>query len=230
MIQPLPVIEGRMAGMSPTCAVPSTVPMNSVPSTDSCTNRSPSPIWPRACITASRAQVPVPQGERSSRPGETTDGIARALLAAVQPQRTGEQGLVDGVDLGFSGCTAGTCSAAAALMRSPTATRSAPSSLVSAKPRDAGVDQRVDHAAICDVDVTVPRPATSTARSSAKTNAGTLSKVTLTHLPSRHCAVTGTRPAGASSTICVTGSRIGIIPVSSSAVTVQIVFVPDIGT
>ena len=36
-------------------------------------------------------------------------------------------------------------------------------------------------------------------------------------------------PAGASSVSSVTGSRIGIIPVSSSAVVTQIVLVPDIG-
>jgi hypothetical protein len=76
----------------------------------------------------------------------------------------------------------------------------------------------------------VPSPGTSTCRSSANTKAGTLSKVTLTHLPSRHSAVTGTSPAGASSVSLVTGSVIGSMPVSSRAVTVQIVFVPDIGT
>jgi hypothetical protein len=48
-------------------------------------------------------------------------------------------------------------------------------------------------------------------------------------LPSRQRASTGTGPAGVSSVSRVTGSRIGSIPVSSSTVTVQMVFEPDIG-
>ena len=36
-----------------------------------CTNTSPGWIWPFACMTARRAEHPVPQGERSQRPGDT---------------------------------------------------------------------------------------------------------------------------------------------------------------
>jgi hypothetical protein len=45
--------------------------------------------------------------------------------------------------------------------------------------------------------------------------------------PSRQSARMRTSPAGASSTISVTGSVIGSIPVSSSTVAVLIVFEPD---
>ena len=45
--------------------------------------------------------------------------------------------------------------------------------------------------------------------------------------PAAQSARTRIRPAGASSTSSVTGSRIGSIPVSSSTVTTQIVLLPD---
>ena len=78
--------------------------------------------------------------------------------------------------------------------------------------------------------MSVPMPGTSTGFCRPNTKAGTLRKVTLSHLPFRHCASTGTRPPGASRVSRVTGSRIATIPVSSNAVAVQIVLVPDIGT
>jgi len=53
--------------------------------------------------------------------------------------------------------------------------------------------------------------------------------VTPVTLPFAQAARTCTRPAGASRTRSVTGSVIGTMPVSSSAVVTQIVFVPDIG-
>ena len=59
-------------------------------------------------------------------------------------------------------------------------------------------------------------------------NDGTFSNSTRVTLPSRHCAVTSIRPAGTSSCSVVTGSTIGIIPVSSSTVVTTIRFVPDI--
>jgi hypothetical protein len=45
--------------------------------------------------------------------------------------------------------------------------------------------------------------------------------------PPEHSAETRTSPAGASSTIVVTGSTISTMPVSSSTAAVLIVFVPD---
>ena len=59
-------------------------------------------------------------------------------------------------------------------------------------------------------------------------NAGTLRNVTPVTLPPAQFARTRMSPAGASSAISVTGSCIGSIPVSSRAVTTQIVLVPDI--
>ena len=75
----------------------------------------------------------------------------------------------------------------------------------------------------------VPRPSTSIGASSAKANAGTFRKVTETHLPSRHSARMSTGPAGMSSRNRVSGSTIGIAPVSSSTVAMHIVLEPDIG-
>jgi hypothetical protein len=53
--------------------------------------------------------------------------------------------------------------------------------------------------------------------------------VTSSTTPSRHRARTSTSPPGASSTSRVSGSSIGRMPVSSSTVTTQIEFEPDIG-
>jgi len=52
-------------GMSPMAASDSTRPVNRLPMMLSCTKRSPSPRSPRATSWAMRAEVPVPQGERS---------------------------------------------------------------------------------------------------------------------------------------------------------------------
>ena len=57
--------------------------------------------------------------------------------------------------------------------------------------------------------------------------AGTLRNVTPVTLPPAHVARIRISPAGASSVISVTGSVIGSMPVSSSAVATQIVLVPD---
>ncbi len=75
--------------------------------------------------------------------------------------------------------------------------------------------------------VTDPRCGTSIVLATCTAKAGTLRKVTLVTLPFEHSARTPTRPAGASSTRSVTGSRIGTMPVSSSAVATQIVLLPD---
>ncbi len=95
----------------------------------------PSAIWPRACMTASRAQVPVPQGERSSRPGDTT-----TVFLAVSRSPVRSTGPVNSVTVtsrisGFSGCTTGNCSTAAALIFWPTTQMSRASSGVMAKPQ-----------------------------------------------------------------------------------------------
>jgi hypothetical protein len=56
--------------------------------------------------------------------------------------------------------------------------------------------------------------------------AGTFSNVTCFTLPSWHSALIAIRPAGASSTNSVTGSCIGIMPVSSSTVATAMVLPP----
>ena len=75
----------------------------------------PMPISPRAYSTASRAIVPVPQGERSSRPGAMTT----ALLRTSSGPRGGPPNSVKvTVPMsGWSGCVTGVCSAAAPVMR-----------------------------------------------------------------------------------------------------------------
>ena len=62
--------------------------------------------------------------------------------------------------------------------------------------------------------------------SSASTKLGTPSSVTRSQRPSRQVATVRTSPAAVSRTTTVSGSVIGTAPVSSSAVTTQIVFEP----
>ncbi len=60
-----PSIEGMMASWLPTLVRPSMRPTNVEPMMLSCTKSSPSFSAPRATRCAMRAEVPVPQGERS---------------------------------------------------------------------------------------------------------------------------------------------------------------------
>jgi len=60
-------------------------------------------------------------------------------------------------------------------------------------------------------------------------NDGRFRTVIRSALPLEHSARTRTSPPGASSTISVTGSCIGMIPLSSSTVDTQIELEPDIG-
>ena len=116
--------------------VPRMRPMNSVPMMLSCTKVSPSASSPRACSTASRAEVPVPQGDRSWRPRRHDDRVAgrayRPAWFATDPANW--VWLIVWMS-GFSGCTQGIWTAAARLMRSPTSTSLAASELSSLKPR-----------------------------------------------------------------------------------------------
>jgi hypothetical protein len=73
----------------------------------------------------------------------------------------------------------------------------------------------------------VPRVGTSIGASRCVAKAGTLLKVTPVTLPPAHAARIRMSPAGASSVTSVTGSVIGSMPVSSSAVATQMVFEPD---
>ena len=75
----------------------------------------------------------------------------------------------------------------------------------------------------------MPRPSTSSGASSRSAKHGTFVNSTDSQRPSRQVARTSTTPPGASSRTIVSGSCIGSMPVSSSTVTTQIVFEPDIG-
>ena len=55
-----------------------------------------------------------------------------------------------------------------------------------------------------------------------------LANSTVLHFPSAHSATTSTGPPGMSRRRRVSGSRIGIMPVSSRTVAAQIEFEPDI--
>ena len=71
-----------------------------------------------------------------------------------------------------------------------------------------------------------PTSGTSSATSSASTNDGTPVNVTRSHRPSRQVASALTSPAAVSRVSSVVGSVIGRVPVSSSAVTTQMVLEP----
>ena len=65
VIQAWPAIDGTIAAYSPTFAAASTRPKNKLPMIDSWMKSSPTYNTPRAADWAMRADVPVPQGERS---------------------------------------------------------------------------------------------------------------------------------------------------------------------
>ena len=60
-----PAMEGMIASRLATVVAASTRPLNRDPMMDSCTNLSPTLSFPLAASCAMRAEVPVPQGERS---------------------------------------------------------------------------------------------------------------------------------------------------------------------
>ena len=70
---------GTMPGVPAMSTTSSIRPRNSVSMIDLWTKFSPALISLRACMTARRALVPVPQGERSRRPGDTTT-VLRAVF------------------------------------------------------------------------------------------------------------------------------------------------------
>jgi hypothetical protein len=142
----------------------------------------------------------------------------------------GEQRLVNGVDIRVLGMDAGDLNRRGSLDPLADLDEFRGLRIVELEAEALGIDEAVDIPPYATSTLMLPSPGTSTCPSSTNTKPGTLSKVTLTHLPSRHSAVTGTSPAGASSVSLVTGSCMGIMPVSRSTVTVQMVLVPDIGT
>ena len=111
------------------------MPVNFVSMMDSWMNSSPTLIWPRACMTASRAEVPVPHGLRSMRPGETIT----AFRDVGRPCASRPMGPAHSVWLmvwisGLAGWTALICTAAAALICSPMSTSCRASSGLMEKP------------------------------------------------------------------------------------------------
>ena len=90
--------------------------MKRVPITDSCTNGWFSSSSPRACSCAIRAEVPVPQGERSSQPG----WIETAARASA-PSRPGAVKITWRTPAirSSSGCTGRSAASIAAITRAP---------------------------------------------------------------------------------------------------------------
>jgi hypothetical protein len=72
VIQGVPDTVGTIAGRSPTDVDADTVPTNVESMIDRITSWSPTPSRPCATRTASRADTPVPVGDRSSFPGSIT--------------------------------------------------------------------------------------------------------------------------------------------------------------
>ena len=84
-IQPRPEMLGTMAGRPPTDAVPVMATANSLSISDVATKREPGPARPRAARQARRADVPVPQGDRSTRPLRTVAPRRRPAAGSSSP-------------------------------------------------------------------------------------------------------------------------------------------------
>ena len=102
------------------------------PIADACAIASPTPISPRAWSTAIRAERPVPVAERSSRPGATTTAFRLTLPTPCHGSAIWT--MLTPAIAGFSGCAHGSCSRAAARIRSPASERSRASCGSIAKP------------------------------------------------------------------------------------------------
>ena len=70
-IHPRPEMVGNTADRSPTTVVPPTEAVNSLSMSERAVKVEPGCAWPRAARQASRAEVPVPHGERSILPLST---------------------------------------------------------------------------------------------------------------------------------------------------------------
>ena len=217
---------GRPSGNRSTAVI---VPTNSDPITDRIRSWSPVPASPRACRTASRADTPVPVGERSSLPGSITEVLcstrpsssSAGTPAIWQNEMCAHSGLV--------GWRNPSCSFAAAVTRAPTSASSAAADGSTRRPRSAA-STRTKLSPPNAVSTRIsPTPGTSSRASRWSTNEGRFRTSIRSALPSRQRAVTSTRPPGASITNRVTGSIIGTRPVSSSTVATHIELLPDIG-
>ena len=82
---PLPEMLGTMAGRPPTDVVPVTATANSLSIKDVATKREPGSARPRAARQASRAEVPVPHGDRSTRPLRTVAPRSRPAPGSSSP-------------------------------------------------------------------------------------------------------------------------------------------------
>ncbi len=128
---------------------------------------------------------------------------------------------------GFSGCTHGSCSRAAAGSARPRGDSSRASEGSSEKPSAAASAIAYHMPPKATSTASDPSPSTSSGASSRSAKQGTFVSSTDSHFPSRQAARTSTTPAGASSRSVVSGSRISTMPVSSRTVATQIVFEPD---
>ena len=130
----LAAIVGTIPIRPPTVTSRTMPASNREPMIDSWTNPCPAASCPRACSTARRAEVPVPQGLRSMRPGATITAFRLTLPGPVN-------GIANSVNVtvwmsALSGWRTGSCRAAAAVIRLPRTTRSRASFGCTAKPSD----------------------------------------------------------------------------------------------
>ena len=117
VIQALPAIAGTMAGRPPTVVSRTMRPSNVEPIAEAWLIPSPTASVPRACSTASRADRPVPVAERSSRPGATTTALRETFPFPWNGPASWT--MLTPAMSGFSGWAHGSCSRAAARIRSP---------------------------------------------------------------------------------------------------------------
>ena len=205
---------------------------------------------PRACMQAMRAHVPVPHGERSSAPvhvAGSSDSWSVAMTIALRPSMPGAGDgpvimtrLIESIS-GLRGCFTGYCRFTASFRRDPidcsagtsagarpTPRSSARASTKNCPPKatSTGTMRVCPH---CAPGSTRGSTGISSGTPRCTANAGTFLIVTARTLPLSQRASTLTSPTAVSSVTVVTGSTIGIRPVSSSAVTVQMVLLPDMG-
>ena len=190
---------------------------------------SPTFIWPRACIRASRADEAVPVGERSILPGRmatacretrrplsfSTGPVNKQKVMASMPASVGWRNPI--------------CASASFTIDMPATAISRASLGERKKPSAAASTTTKLSPPKAISTVNAPKLVVSSVASRRSANDGILQKRIRSTLPLLHSAVTRTSPPGASSVNSVSGSRMGKIPVSSSTVATQIVFEPDMG-
>ena len=196
VIHARPVTDGTTASRSPTFTRRTTRPTNRVSSTDSATYVEP--ISPRADSTATRAEVAVPVGARSRRPGETIVACrasppTRGGATKTTKDRCDKRGLKRMRDRHL--LVDDRPDALAELRQLARLGRD------DREPQRGRVDERAERAAVRDVDRQASRgPGPRPARRARARRTGTFSKVIESTCPSgargRHAHQAGRAPPG----------------------------------